>query len=172
MEKMTQRKRRAAQGYSLSQVAALAYRWSQDGRLEVLVLSSRETQRAVIPKGWPIKGHKDWKSAEIEARQEAGIVGIIGRKSIGQYRYWKRVDRQFLMVRVTVYPLHVSRQLDDWPERNERTLMWLAPEDAALLVDETDLGTLILEFTRELARRGRKPAGLSVLAEKPAGTEA
>ncbi|MBS7545575.1 NUDIX hydrolase [Ancylobacter oerskovii] len=167
MDKVKQRKRRAAHGHPLQQVAALAYRWSEAGRLEILVLSSRETSRPVIPKGWPIRDRKDWKSAEIEARQEAGLVGRIARKRIGQYRYWKRIDRQFVLVQVSVYPLEVTRQLEDWPERNQRMLAWLSPEDAALLVDETDLGTLILEFAGDLRRREEPRTGFRAEAGKP-----
>ncbi|GAB4068231.1 NUDIX hydrolase [Ancylobacter sonchi] len=168
MDKVKKRKKQVAHGRSLRQVAALPYRWGDEGRLEVLVLSSRETHRPVIPKGWPIKGRTDWKSAEIEARQEAGLVGRIARKDAGHYRYWKRFNREFALVQVAVYPLEVTRQLDDWPERTERTLIWLAPEDAALLIDETDLGTLILECARDLRRREERKAGLPSQAGKPA----
>ena len=160
MAKAKQNKKLASNGRILEQVGALTYRWSEDGRLEILVVNSRETQRAVIPKGWPMKNRKDWKSAQIEAREEAGIIGEIGRKRIGQYKYWKRLDTCFALVKVAVYPLAFRRQLDDWPERHERTQFWLAPEDAALLVDETDLGMLILDFAKsQAARKPRKSGG-------------
>jgi len=150
-------KKLASSGRILQQVAALPYRWSTAGELEILVMTSRETHRVVIPKGWPMKNRKDWKSAQIEAREEAGAVGEISRKRIGQYRYWKRLDTHFVLCRVAVYPLAVKRQLDDWPERHERMHTWLAPEDAAILIDETDLGILILEFAKsQEARRPRK----------------
>ena len=63
-------------------------------------MTSRETQRVVIPKGWPMKNRKDWTSAKIEARQEAGVIGEIGRKPIGHYRYWKRLEGYFALVKV------------------------------------------------------------------------
>lgn len=148
MGKAKQRKRQAADGRPLEQVAALPYRLAPDGSLEILVLSSRETHRAVIPKGWPMKNRKDWKSAQIEARQEAGVIGEISRKRLGQYLYWKRFDTHFSLVKVSVYPFAAKRQLDDWPERHERVQTWLSPEDAALLIDETELGALIIEFTQ------------------------
>ncbi len=148
MAKTKQKKKLASDGRILDQVAALIYRWSDAGGLEILVVSSRETHRAVIPKGWPIKNRKDWKSAQIEAREEAGVVGEVSRKRIGQYRYWKRLETHFALVRVTVFPLAFRRQMDDWPERHERIQTWLSPEDAALLIDETDLGVLILEFAK------------------------
>ncbi|MCK0209682.1 NUDIX hydrolase [Starkeya koreensis] len=120
-------------------------------------MTSRETQRAVIPKGWPMKNRKDWKSAQIEARQEAGVVGEIGRKRIGQYLYWKRMDTFFALAKVSVYPLAVRRQLADWPERHERAQLWVAPDEAALLLDEPDLGALILEFAQSPAARRMFP---------------
>ncbi len=145
MGKAKQRKR-LADGRPLEQVAALPYRLAPDGSLQILVLSSRETRRAVIPKGWPMKNRKDWKSAQIEARQEAGVIGEISRKRLGQYLYWKRFDTHFSLVKVSVYPFAAKRQLSDWPERHERVQTWLSPEDAALLIDETELGALIVEF--------------------------
>ncbi|WP_246659542.1 NUDIX hydrolase [Ancylobacter moscoviensis] len=139
-------------------------------------MTSRETHRVVIPKGWPMKNRKDWKSAQIEARQEAGVIGDIGRKRIGQYRYWKRLETHFALVKVSVYPLAVRRQLSDWPERHERAQMWINAEDAALLVDEPELGALIVEFAqsptaRRLApRRESASKAADAKAPPPAGT--
>lgn len=153
MAKQKQTKRRLTDGRPLSQVAALPFRIAEDGGIEILVMTSRETQRVVIPKGWPIKNRKDWKSAQIEARQEAGVIGDVGRKRLGQYLYWKRLENHFALVKVAVYPLAVRRQLADWPERHERTQTWLPADDAALLVDEPELGALLLEFAQSPAAR-------------------
>ncbi|WP_197028237.1 NUDIX hydrolase [Bosea sp. 117] len=148
MAKSKLKKKKRNSGQTLRQVAALPFRDAAEGGIEFLVLSSRETRRFIVPKGWPIKGRKDWKAAQIEARQEAGVVGEIGRKRIGEYRYWKRLDTHFTLIKVSVYPLKVTRQLDDWPERHERDQRWLSPQDAALLIDESDLADLMLDFAR------------------------
>ena len=71
------------------QVAALPYR-RRGKKLEVLLITSRETRRWVIPKGWPMKGKKDWNAAAIEGLEEAGIKGDVGHKSVGTFRYVKR----------------------------------------------------------------------------------
>lgn len=182
MKKTKQLRRHASDGRPLRQVAALPYRFGAEGDFQVLLMSSRETQRAVLPKGWPMKNRKDWKSAEIEAREEAGVVGDISRKRLGQYSYWKRLETHFVLVNVSVYPLPVRRQLHEWPERHERIHIWLAPEDAALLVDEPDLGVLINDFASSpvwqkaaqaaLPRRGkRRPAAAAFdvpVADDPA----
>ncbi|MCB4771789.1 NUDIX hydrolase [Ancylobacter sp. Lp-2] len=136
----------AASGRPLEQIAALPFQVSPEGQLEILLLTSRDTHRAIIPKGWPIKNHKDWKSAQVEARQEAGVIGEIGRKPIGRYSYWKRMAEHFALIRVDVFPLVVTRQLADWPERHERVQRWFQAEGAALLVDEPELGDLIRRF--------------------------
>ncbi|QFR33033.1 NUDIX hydrolase [Ancylobacter sp. TS-1] len=157
MAKSKQKLRQAANGRPIEQVAALPFRLGEDGDIQILIMTSRETQRAVIPKGWPMKNRKDWKSAEIEARQEAGVVGDVGRKRIGEYHYWKRLETHFALARVAVYPLAVRRQLDDWPERHERAQIWVTAEEAALLLDEPDLGALVLEFAQSPAARRMLP---------------
>lgn len=163
-KKITARKR--SDGRPLQQYAALPYICNPDGTLEVLVMSSRETRRAVIPKGWPMKNRKSWKAAEIEARQEAGVLGVVGRRRLGQYRYWKRLERSFALVKVSVFPLRVTRHLTDWREKHERVLFWMNPEDAATLVDEPELGELIRDFAAALDGKGKKPAGKKAVAKK------
>jgi 8-oxo-dGTP pyrophosphatase MutT (NUDIX family) len=43
------------------QVAALPLTIGEDGVMRVLLLTSRETKRWVIPKGWPMKGRKPYE---------------------------------------------------------------------------------------------------------------
>jgi len=68
--------------------AALPWRFSKFEGVEILLATSRETRRWVIPKGWPMKGRKPHIiSAALEAMQEAGLRGRMGGKKIGDYRY-------------------------------------------------------------------------------------
>jgi 8-oxo-dGTP pyrophosphatase MutT (NUDIX family) len=60
-----------------TQFAALPCRTAEDGSRQVMLVTSRETRRWVIPKGWPIKGLKPLKVAVREAYEEAGLVGRI-----------------------------------------------------------------------------------------------
>ena len=57
------------------QVAALPLTIGEDGVTRVLLLTSRETRRWVIPKGWPMKGCKPYEAAAQEALEEAGVTG-------------------------------------------------------------------------------------------------
>jgi len=114
--------------------------------VEILIITSRETRRFIIPKGWPIKGMNDAEAAAKEAYEEAGITGKVKHKPIGRYSYWKRFARNFELVPVDVYPLRVKAQLPAWPEQDARQQAWLAPDDAATLIDEPELASLVRNF--------------------------
>lgn len=133
------------------QVAALCYRTSP--RLEVLLVTSRETKRWVTPKGWPMKNRTDFEAAAIEAFEEAGVQGDIANEPLGKFGYDKTLKSGDVReVLASLYALEVSVVLEDWPERKQRTRAWFAPEDAANAVDECDLADLIRAFGLKLAR--------------------
>ena len=58
----------------------------------MLLVTSRETKRWIIPKGWPIEGLKPSDVAAREGYEEAGIRGVIGEKAIGTYSYERRTE--------------------------------------------------------------------------------
>jgi 8-oxo-dGTP pyrophosphatase MutT (NUDIX family) len=128
------------------QVAALPYRKTTSGRIEVLLITSRETGRFIIPKGWPMKRLSDSDAAAKEAYEETGVVGKVKPKPIGTYSYWKRLERTFELLRVDVYALKVKKQRANWPEKEARTSRWLPARDAAQLIDDPELVTLIDTF--------------------------
>jgi 8-oxo-dGTP pyrophosphatase MutT (NUDIX family) len=140
------------------QVAALPFRYNTQGSPEVLIITSRETGRFVLPKGWPVKGLSDAQAAAKEAWEEAGLKGKIGRKPIGKYQYWKRLPNHSRRIKVDVYLMEVSRQLETWREKQCRRTAWLSPASAALLVDEPKLMSLIQRLQEPLALRPATPA--------------
>ena len=128
------------------QVAALPYRKTAAGEIEVLLITSRETGRFIIPKGWPMKRLSDPDAAAKESYEEAGVTGKIKRKPIGAYSYWKRLERSFELLSVDVYALEVRGQRSEWPEKGSRRVGWLKQKDASTLVDEPSLTALIESF--------------------------
>ena len=66
-------------------------------------MTSRETRRWVVPKGWPMKGRKPWEAAAQEALEEARIVGRPRKKPAGTYTYFKRQGDHFDVCRVDVF---------------------------------------------------------------------
>ncbi|MEM6324164.1 MAG: NUDIX hydrolase, partial [Pseudomonadota bacterium] len=96
------------------QIAALPLRW-EGNKLRVLMVTSRETRRWVVPKGWQMNGKKPWRAAEIEALEEAGALGAVHRRPIGVYHYKKRMPRgKSQRCSVTLYPMQVRRLKRRW----------------------------------------------------------
>ncbi len=135
------------------QVAALPVRLDAAGQTRVLLITSRETRRFIVPKGWPMKGRKDYRAAAIEAQQEAGVIGRVHKKPAGSYMYWKRRPERFDLCRVKVFILEVQHQLPAWREREERESAWLLADDAANLVDDPGLVTIIRKLATTWPRR-------------------
>jgi ADP-ribose pyrophosphatase YjhB (NUDIX family) len=130
-----------------TQFAALPWRRSADSEVEVLLITSRETHRWVIPKGWPIKGMKSAKSAALEAFEESGVRGKVGKRPMGSYAYDKRLKNGRLQhVRVAVFPLQVDSEAEAYPEAGQREKLWLPLTEAARMVDEPELMVLLATF--------------------------
>lgn len=132
------------------QVAALPWRMGAGG-LEILMITSRETRRWVIPKGGRMAGKTDAEAAAQEAIEEAGVRGEMGGASFGHFRYAKVGRNGDLRTHVVaVYPLEVLIQLGDWPEAHQRERRWMTTENAAAAVNEPDLAQLIRDFAATL----------------------
>jgi 8-oxo-dGTP pyrophosphatase MutT (NUDIX family) len=130
-----------------TQVAALCYRTVRD-RTEVLMVTSRDTGRWVLPKGWPRAGRGAAGTAAREAYEEAGVMGRIGADPLGSYGYDKRLpDGSTLPCRVTVFPLAVRKLMDDFPERRQRVRRWMSLREAAGRVAEPELAALLSGFS-------------------------
>lgn len=139
--------RKARKGERIRQVAAIPFRLNARGDIEVMLVTSRTTRRFIVPKGWPMKGKSGRKAATIEAQEEAGVLGKTLKEPAGTYSYWKRLANRFVRVDVIVYLLKVTEELADWQEAKRRHRAWLTPADAAMLIDEPDLSTLMRTLT-------------------------
>lgn len=138
------------------QYGVLPYRFTETNSLEVLLVTTRQTRRWIIPKGWPIKGLRPPKSAAREAYEEAGIRGTVGAKSIGVFSYEKVLEANGGTVpcEVRIFPMIVKRQLDAWPEAHEREARWFDSTKALSVTREKGLHQLIESFVqRMIARR-------------------
>jgi predicted phosphate transport protein (TIGR00153 family) len=129
------------------QVGALPYRADAIGRAQILLITSRDTGRWVIPKGNLMRGFTDHAAAAIEAWEEAGVRGAVCATPLGDFRYRKhrRVGPPRDMV-VAVYCLLVTEQAAEWPERHQRVTQWFDLPDAADAVAEPTLKALIAGF--------------------------
>ncbi|MFN7169155.1 MAG: NUDIX hydrolase [Pannonibacter sp.] len=132
------------------QIAALCYR-VRDGRNEVLLVSSRSTGRWILPKGWPLLDRQSERTAEVEAFEEAGVIGRAQRKPFARIRSTKGLDSGLRVpTDVLVYLLHAEAEAADYPERGERQLRWLPVDEAARLADEPEVARLLDRMSRNV----------------------
>jgi 8-oxo-dGTP pyrophosphatase MutT (NUDIX family) len=131
---------------AIRQYGALCHRTADHGR-EVLLITTRQTRRWMIPKGWPIPGLDPSAVAEQEAWEEAGIIGRAKHRNFGAFHYGKELaDGRKVRPLVEVHLLKARKQKRRFPEMAERDVVWLNPVDAANRVCEPELKQLLLKF--------------------------
>lgn len=141
------------------QYGALCWREAEAG-LEILLITSRDTGRWIIPKGWPMVGLAPEAAAAQEAWEEAGVEGSVNPLCLGRYGYQKCLsDSAQVPCAVAVYGLRVHKLAEKFPEVKERTRRWFRPEEAAELVAEPDLARLIAGFAPPPSGRPAPIAG-------------
>ncbi len=134
-----------------TQYAALCWRLHR-GRPEILLITSRDTGRWVIPKGWPMAERSPSEAASREAWEEAGVEGRAAEAALGQFHYDKVLRRAPAHpCRVEVFALQVRALTDQYPEHGQRRRKWFSPEKAARKVAEPELRELILSFRPDAA---------------------
>lgn len=128
------------------QYAALCYR-VVNGKIRILLITSRGTKRWIVPKGWPMAKKAPHEAALTEAAEEAGVIGRVRKEPIGHYTYYKLMDDGTEVPCVgTVFPVHVRLLRAEYPEANERDRKWFSRKKAARKVDEPELAALIRGF--------------------------
>lgn len=129
---------------SASQVALLCYRGKEKDR-EYLLVTSRDSGRWVLPKGWIKDGKSPEVSALEEGWEEAGIVTATKAPIlIGHYNYMKRLDKgEVLPLRVDVFQARLANLVRKYPEDGERKRKWMSASRAAKAVDEPSLSNLL-----------------------------
>lgn len=130
------------------QVAAIPVRTGAEGQLEVLLVTTRETQRWVVPKGWPLPPRPDHEAAAVEAWEEAGVRGTIERIPLGTFNYDKRQKSGLLPVRVSAFVMKVTEEASTWPEASQRRRAWFSTEAASEAVTEDGLKDLLRGLDR------------------------
>jgi len=137
-------------GASCDQVAALPWRIDADGKLRILLVTSRTNAKWMLPKGWPMSGKSPGQAASIEAKEEAGVEGVASEIAIGSYRYIKLFDDgTSAPAQALVYPVRVTEELSKWEESGQRQRSWYRPKKAADLVFEPDLRRFLLDLRKD-----------------------
>lgn len=126
-----------------NQIGALCWRMHL-AHVQVLLITSRDTGRWIIPKGWPIRGCSAAESAAREAWEEAGVEGQPASEALGVFHYRKvMAEAVFIPCAVEVFPIRVVKLRHRFPERNQRQRKWFDTRKAARLVAEPELRALL-----------------------------
>jgi 8-oxo-dGTP pyrophosphatase MutT (NUDIX family) len=132
----------------LVQYGVIPWRRDRDREMEILLITSRETRRWVVPRGNPIPGLRNYEAAAQEAYEEAGIRGAVDTEAVGTYRYDKRRNGASVPALVELFRMAVAEEAAEWPEKHERERRWFQAEAAAAAVDEADLAALIRSVSK------------------------
>ena len=127
----------------IKQSAVIPYR-HMDGELEIALITSRNTKRWIVPKGGVEGNMTPWASAAKEALEEAGLLGTVGEKELGEYFYTK-FDKLY---RVSIYPLRATKTLETWDEMEFRKRTWVSCSDAIQRIKEPAVKQAIKKLSK------------------------
>jgi phosphohistidine phosphatase len=132
--------------YFYTQSAVIPFR-KRTGKLEILMITSRNMRRWIIPKGVKEPDLSPQDSAAKEALEEAGASGRLSSTAVGSYSYEKWGG----VCTVQVYAMAVEHLFPDW-EESHRGREWVPLEEAVARTDEADLRALLASLPAFLER--------------------
>ncbi|QSJ18630.1 NUDIX hydrolase [Nostoc sp. UHCC 0702] len=125
---------------AFKQSGVIPYRVN-NGKIEILLITTRDRQNWVIPKGGIVNGMSAADSAAKEAWEEAGIIGQVNFNKLGSYKYRKRGK----IYQVQMYLMPVEMVCEEYPEAGKRQRQWLDVTKAIRLVKKPSLQRIILK---------------------------
>jgi 8-oxo-dGTP pyrophosphatase MutT (NUDIX family) len=131
--------------------------------VEYLLITTRETGRWSIPKGWPMDDNPAHRVAENEALQEAGVKGKVCKRPLGKFNYTKLTaggERRPCIVQT--HTLKVHHLVKDFKERGQRRYARVSCDEAAARVAEPGLKKL-LSLIEEQAKSKLRRSGSSAV---------
>ena len=163
LKQLAARPEKLFSGAFRQQYGALCFRYRSGGpepdhpEIEVLVVTTRDSGRWIIPKGWPMKKKKPHEAAAIEAWEEAGMRGTVSKHPIGRYTYLKELDDgDVVPCIVDIFQIEVEAAQSEFREVGQRVLDWVSPDEAARRVRELELKSLLVDFRPRRSKGQRK----------------
>lgn len=120
-----------------------------DGKVAVLLITSRRTGRWIFPKGGLMEGLDPHDAAAQEALEEAGVEGIVGAEPLGAWRTIKRRGVRVKPIEVDMYPLRVTQQHETWEEQTQRRRHWAGLREARKLLYDPYLADIAMKLKDE-----------------------
>ena len=130
----------------MRQIAALPLFINPNGAVDICLVTSRGGGRWIIPKGNPIRGLAPHEVAAREALEEAGLVGRVGKRCIGTFKFDRIRNGRSTTCLVDVYALKVKKQMQTWTEMHERSVLRCNVKTSLSLVSVPNLATIIRRY--------------------------
>jgi 8-oxo-dGTP pyrophosphatase MutT (NUDIX family) len=127
-------------GHFYRQSGVIPYR-KRNGKLELLMVTSTNKKRWVIPKGVKELHLSPRKSAIKEAWEEAGIRGKVTKPPIGDYRYRKWGG----ICTVELYAMEVRKIVRNW-EESFRDRRWFSHREAVRVIRHKGLQRIMRQL--------------------------
>jgi len=121
-----------------TQSAVIPFQKKED-EIHIVIITSRNHKRWIVPKGIVEKELSPQDSAAKEAFEEAGVRGRVYSNAIGEYQYEKWGG----ICTVQVFPLEVQEILDNWEEMEYRERKIIPLDEAKTLLTEKALKQLL-----------------------------
>lgn len=119
---------------------------TRDTAVAILFVTSQTRGRWILPKGKMKPKETHSEACLREGFEEAGVTGVVLEDFPMTVVVTKQTASGKLKVPVTYYPLFVTEQFDEWPEKDRRQRHWALIEDAPRVAYREDLLPLIRQF--------------------------
>lgn len=104
-------------------IAALPIRQHKKHGLQICLITSRKRCIWIVPTGKPEKKLRYAEVAQLEAYEEAGLLGRASRKQ--SFRLNTTSTRKGIHRNLHLYPMKVRKSLNYWPEDKQRQRKWI-----------------------------------------------
>ncbi len=124
--------------------AALPWRMSAEGTMEVLLLCAQKDSGWAIPQSMHSAERTGLRSAEGAAFHDAGVAGRLGPEPVGRYGMIRELAcGRTECCEVTVFGLHVWGTLTNWPSERKVLRRWMDLDEASQSVAEPGLAAVL-----------------------------
>jgi 8-oxo-dGTP pyrophosphatase MutT (NUDIX family) len=118
--------------------------FSLDGeRIAIMFVTSQKRGRWILPKGNLKTDESHEAGGKREAFEEAGVNGDILTDFPITTAISKSTAKGLVQTAVTYYPMLVTEQADEWPEKKKRERHWAMLKHAYQVTDREDYQQLI-----------------------------
>ena len=131
--------------FNFEQSGVIPYR-VYNNQIEVLLITSVNKKKWIIPKGYIEFNLSPFESAKKEAYEEAGVIGSNETIELGTYSVKKSIGNQY----IKIFSMEVIKILDDYPDKNLRKRKWYSLKEAAETIWLPEIANMILSLAGKI----------------------